>query len=526
MSGRHAAPFVRDVLARFRLELLSASDAIAELALSRSRFYTLYSDYLRACAERRQRSRQPGHSGGNHRPAWAVEVLALLRKLLSTRPPASYSFAASEVHRRHHFKIDRATVRRWALAQGLAPDTKHKKQRKPVRRWQVQQIGQLWQDDTSPHRWFTQSDRHCRCLKSSMITVGCCHWPGYINGKSSSLIWTSFPAPLSPAACRWLCMSITIPFSSPISPTPLPNSVPPFASTRSLYASLPLRRQKVKSNALTTSGRNDFHPCLPPSKSPLSRKRISSSTNSVIITTSTKSIVRSDPPQEPLGISLSAKNDPFYALYRDALGGPTFGASVLPLASIPMVVSPSLANVCASTNLPVPELFVASTPTAITPFSPPLRTRTLTLFDSSTAHLQNLSCFDRTLLSCFECNATPSLPRLAITRSFREDVADLGVGLNYESCSINALFIVFICTASIRADDHASRTTRSFDYSNGTTTSSRINVEISGAVHKSGLWNLKAETSLNDLLKLADWLRSSNGQIKVTRLINGQKVRC
>lgn len=32
--------------------------------------------------------------------------------------------------------------------------TRHKAPRKPVRRWQVQQIGQLWQYDASPHRWF------------------------------------------------------------------------------------------------------------------------------------------------------------------------------------------------------------------------------------------------------------------------------------------------------------------------------------------------------------------------------------
>ena len=165
MSGRHAAPFIRDVLARFRRALLPVTDAIAEWALSRSRFHALYTDYLRACAERRQRSWQPSHSGGNHRPTWPVEGLALLRKLLSARPPLSYSFAASEVHRRHSLNIDRATVRRWALAQGLAPDTKHKKQRKPIRRWQVQQIGQLWQYDTSPHRWFAQRDRQLPLLE-------------------------------------------------------------------------------------------------------------------------------------------------------------------------------------------------------------------------------------------------------------------------------------------------------------------------------------------------------------------------
>ena len=145
-------------MARFRRGLLSAGDACGELDLSRSRFYVLYAGYLRACAECRQRSWRPGHSGGNHHCRWPLEVTALLRKLLNARPALSYSFAASEVHRRHQRKIDRASVRRWALAQGLAPDTKYKPPRKPVRRWQVQQIGQLWQYDASPHRWF--AERH------------------------------------------------------------------------------------------------------------------------------------------------------------------------------------------------------------------------------------------------------------------------------------------------------------------------------------------------------------------------------
>jgi hypothetical protein len=144
-------------MARFRKGLLSAADATGELHLSRSRFYVLYADYQRACAQRQQRSWTPGSSGGNHHPAWSPEVCDLLRKLLRARPPASYSFAASEVHRRHRLKLDRASVRRWALTQGLAPDTRFKAPRKPVRRWQVQQIGQLWQYDTSPHRWFGES---------------------------------------------------------------------------------------------------------------------------------------------------------------------------------------------------------------------------------------------------------------------------------------------------------------------------------------------------------------------------------
>jgi hypothetical protein len=165
LSGRHAAPFIRDVMARFGKGDLSPAEAMSELALRRSRFYELYADYRHSCAQRRQRSWQPGSSVGNHRQDWPQEVLALLRKLLGAQIPASYSFAASEALRRYQFKIDRASVRRWALAQGLAPDTKYKAQPKPVRRWQVQQIGQLWQYDATPHRWFADSNEQPALLE-------------------------------------------------------------------------------------------------------------------------------------------------------------------------------------------------------------------------------------------------------------------------------------------------------------------------------------------------------------------------
>jgi hypothetical protein len=145
-------------MARFGKGDLSPAEAMSELTLGHTRFYELYADYRHACAQHRQRSWQPGCSGGNHRQDWPQEVLALLRKLLGAQVPASYSFAASEALRRYQFKIDRASVRRWALAQGLAPDTKYKARPKPVRRWQVQQIGQLWQYDATPHRWFVSSN--------------------------------------------------------------------------------------------------------------------------------------------------------------------------------------------------------------------------------------------------------------------------------------------------------------------------------------------------------------------------------
>ena len=158
---RVAAPLVRHVLDHYRQGLLSASDAAEELHLSRSRFYQLYSDYLCACARKIADAWQPGLSGGDHRPSWPVEVTDLLRKLLSSKPPSSYSAAASEVLRRCRFKTDRASIRRWAIENKLAPDTRFKKKAKPVRRWQAQDWGALWQYDASPHHWLTlQAHKH------------------------------------------------------------------------------------------------------------------------------------------------------------------------------------------------------------------------------------------------------------------------------------------------------------------------------------------------------------------------------
>jgi len=99
----------------------------------------------------------PGLSGGDHAPAWTPELIALLRKRLSSRPPASYSFAASEASRLLDIKIHRAQVRRWAMENGLAQSGPKVKEPAPVRRWQRGSIGELWQLDATPHRWFADS---------------------------------------------------------------------------------------------------------------------------------------------------------------------------------------------------------------------------------------------------------------------------------------------------------------------------------------------------------------------------------
>jgi hypothetical protein len=161
LKKRVGGGFVRQILEDYRRGILSAEEAALELDLSRSRIYQLYADYLRASAGQKAGIWQPGLSGGDHRPTWPPEVTDLLSKLLTSKPPSSYSAAASELLRRCKFKTDRATVRRWAIQNKLAPDTRFKQAAKPRRRWQARDWGALWQYDASPHHWLTlQPHKH------------------------------------------------------------------------------------------------------------------------------------------------------------------------------------------------------------------------------------------------------------------------------------------------------------------------------------------------------------------------------
>ena len=129
----------------------------SELSLSRSRFYSLSTDYLRAHAQKKAGVWIPGLSGGDHARAWPDPVIDILKKRLGCDPPCPYSFAASEVLRLHSFKLDRAQVRQWAMDNDYAHSTPVKRPQAPVRRWQRSQIGELWQLDATPHPWFPPS---------------------------------------------------------------------------------------------------------------------------------------------------------------------------------------------------------------------------------------------------------------------------------------------------------------------------------------------------------------------------------
>jgi hypothetical protein len=157
LRHRHAPSFIRHVLEAFRQHTVTATEAAEQLGLSRSRLYALSTAYLRARSKNQQHLWLPGASGGDHYKPWPQPVVDLLTKRLACKPPCPYSFAASEALRLHSFKLDRAQVRRWAIANGLAHPLPPKRILAPVRRWQRAQIGELWQLDASPHRWFPGS---------------------------------------------------------------------------------------------------------------------------------------------------------------------------------------------------------------------------------------------------------------------------------------------------------------------------------------------------------------------------------
>jgi hypothetical protein len=142
-------------MAQFRSGFISASQGAEKLGVSRQRFYKLYLSFLAAVGKRQTQSWSPGRSGGRRPRQWPKACRPLLEKLLKAK--VSYSAASSEVLRQLGFKLHRATVRRFALAHHLAPP-RTKAPRKPVRRWQTQKVGQLWQYDASPHRWLPDQD--------------------------------------------------------------------------------------------------------------------------------------------------------------------------------------------------------------------------------------------------------------------------------------------------------------------------------------------------------------------------------
>jgi hypothetical protein len=142
------------VLEAFRQCTVTATQAADQLGLSRSRLYALSTAYLCARAKKQQQLWVPGASGAimpnpGHSPFWTCLKNAWpAGRLVPTASPPPKSYACTP----SNSIAPRSAA--GPFANGLAHPVPTKRVRAPVRRWQRARIGELWQLDASPHRWF------------------------------------------------------------------------------------------------------------------------------------------------------------------------------------------------------------------------------------------------------------------------------------------------------------------------------------------------------------------------------------
>jgi hypothetical protein len=267
---------------------------------------------------------------------WAQPVAVVKKRIRwqvdEDQPPAkplATVFAQQKTIAWRHcsWKAVDGQTRRWAIHNHLAPDTRYKQAPKPVKRWQARDFGALWQYDASPHHWPPDSTDK-QVLLDILDDATRFNTGARLYERESLLAHFDFLSRVFQAhGLPWLSMAITIPSSTPTTPTPSPNWAPPSTSTASPSAAPPRPKPKAKSNAATTIGKNASSLCWPPTKSASSSKPMTSSTNSSLTPTSTKSTANWVPPRRLPLTKPSPKTAPPSAPLPPAPGGPTSGAS-------------------------------------------------------------------------------------------------------------------------------------------------------------------------------------------------------
>jgi hypothetical protein len=200
LSSRLGAPLILDVLEQFNRQAITVHQACEALCVSRSRLYTLRTDYLKAKRGKGLDAWHPGVSGGDHAPAWPDPVVAFLRKAL--KHEYSYAFAASEAERLFQFQTARSQVRHWAIREHVAVPERPPRLPAHTRRWQRSAIGELWQLDATPDHWFGRQSPAFPILDMvddcSRLQVGCSLYrsetiPSYLHFLHNAFIRYGLP---------------------------------------------------------------------------------------------------------------------------------------------------------------------------------------------------------------------------------------------------------------------------------------------------------------------------------------------
>ena len=180
IANRLGVAHVRDTVKQFVAGSVTRREAMESLQIGQSRLYDLRTSYLAARAAGEGETWVPGHSGGNHKPAWSEEEQLFLRRVLSPCGEAkryTYAFAASELGRRFGHSVDRGQVRHWAMEHGIKIAVPGPRPPAHVRRWQRKAIGELWQLDATPDRFLGRGRPTYQLLDMlddcSRVQVGC-----------------------------------------------------------------------------------------------------------------------------------------------------------------------------------------------------------------------------------------------------------------------------------------------------------------------------------------------------------------
>lgn len=59
----------------------------------------------------------------------------------------------------------------------------------------------------------------------------------------------------------------------------------------------------------------------------------------------------------------------------------------------------------------------------------------------------------------------------------------------------------------------------------GTKTAATITVTVTGAVRRAGIYYMARESTLLDAMNQSEWLKSTNGKVEVSRIVNGKAVK-
>ena len=150
---------MREVLESFNAGTLGAVAAAGQLGVGRTRLYELRTEFLRDRA-----TYGPGTSGGRHRCAWPPEVLGFLEEFLPLQRPPNYQLVTDELRRVLGFLRARSSVEAYAKAHLAHLIPAAERERKIYRRFRRAYVGELWQHDSSIHRWWPAATKQILLL--------------------------------------------------------------------------------------------------------------------------------------------------------------------------------------------------------------------------------------------------------------------------------------------------------------------------------------------------------------------------